>query len=299
MSPVTEATQLLDDAGAGKPRWWGRLQEWSLEGPLAAVVWLAGLQKALQVRLMPEVYWGLAATVWWIYLADRLIDALRWPHHRAMTHRHLFCLRHCRALAGFFLPGLAVVLVWLALYCIPRALLFQAASIGLFVGCYLVWQWVLARFKKTTGGSPAKEVVGASIFSVGVCAAILPDMGGNVAQEAHTLQALLMTLFAANLLLITVREFECEGRVSRESVLWFGLTMMMGMGLAGWLLIMRDSGGVGGSTRAVAGPAWACLGGLAAHGVLFWQRKRTSALQLRVLADGAVIAPGLVLWLWP
>ena len=107
-----------------------------------------------------------------------------------------------------------------------------------------------------------------------------------------------MTLFAANLLLITVRESECQSRVLRESLVWFVIMLVGGLVLAGGILFSWDLGWQKLPSQALRGPAWACLAGLGAHGTLYLWRDRMSALLIRVLADWSVIVPGIALWLW-
>ncbi len=273
------------------------LQNWSLEGPLAAVVWLAALEEVYGLRLMPEIHWGLAGAVWWIYLMDRLIDAWRWPRSRVMTRRHFFCWRHRVWLGGVLLPTLAAVLVWLALFRIPRAFLLQAGTIGVLVLAYLVWQAVLSRCRNPLAGSPAKEVVGASLFSVGVFAGVLAEAALDGTPGTYVCQAMLTALFGANLLLLTVRESEEEGRGLQESRVWFVLLVVLGSGLCGSTILGWNWDSTAAPPGSQTQVAWACLAGLVVHTSLFRRRHGISPLQVRVLADAAVITPGAVLWL--
>ncbi len=59
------------------PRWWQWASALSLEAPIVAVAWQLTLAHLHGVRLFPSVVAILGLTVWWIYVLDRSLDALR------------------------------------------------------------------------------------------------------------------------------------------------------------------------------------------------------------------------------
>lgn len=125
------------DESNPKPRWWQWAHVLSLEAPIVAVAWQLGLAEMHGIQLLPAVVAALAVTVWWIYAADRTLDALRARSTDLLDVRHQFYHRHRKLWFGLLLPLGGGVIVWLALGFIPEGLLWQGLTLGLLALLYL------------------------------------------------------------------------------------------------------------------------------------------------------------------
>ena len=109
----------------------------SLEAPIVAVAWQLSLADLHGVQLMPAVVAALAVAVWWIYAADRTLDALRADCVSQLDVRHRFYHRHRKLWVGVMLPLGGGLLAWLAFAAIPEGLLWQGLTLGLLALLYL------------------------------------------------------------------------------------------------------------------------------------------------------------------
>lgn len=116
--------------------WWLWPHVLSLEAPLVAVLWQTVVAHAHHIALQGEVRVGLALVVWLVYVADRLFDAAN-AAAGATDARHAFYRRHWRGIALGAVPVAAVAVVWLALWRIPAALMWQCVAVALLVAIYL------------------------------------------------------------------------------------------------------------------------------------------------------------------
>lgn len=109
----------------------------SLEAPLVAVAWQMGLADLHGIKLLPAVCLALAAAVWWIYTADRTLDALRASSVTELDVRHRFYHRWRWWWILLLLPLSGAALAWLAFAAIPEGMLWQGMALGLLAVLYL------------------------------------------------------------------------------------------------------------------------------------------------------------------
>ena len=78
---------------SGRPHWWQWLTVLSLDAPLVALAWQAGLAGAAQVTLRGHHAFLLGAAVWLAYAADRWLEGWRLDPAQILTQRHWFYQR--------------------------------------------------------------------------------------------------------------------------------------------------------------------------------------------------------------
>jgi hypothetical protein len=128
---TTRVQERVDAARATSQFWlWPNLL--SLDAPIVAVVW-----QALFVYSFRTKFDGLAAvllflSVWIIYVADRVVDALT---QRNSEPRHEFHRRHWRALLPVWIAALGCA-AWLAWTRLPWALFVQGIAMLIIVAMY-------------------------------------------------------------------------------------------------------------------------------------------------------------------
>ncbi len=130
----------------------------SLDAPLVAVLWQILFVRCFHApeQTVPVVL--LAASVWLIYSADRMLDAWRGCGHRP---RHQFCRRHWRALLAVW-AAVGAGAAWLAWNSLPAPLfargLWLMGAVGLYFTAVHGWR-AEKRFPK--------EAVVAALFALG------------------------------------------------------------------------------------------------------------------------------------
>jgi hypothetical protein len=150
--PVSEPTPLL----------W--LTVLSLDAPAVAVLWQLLFAHSFHVRLGASVTILLALVVWLIYVADRVLDALKGPARGAEATRHIFYRRHLLAFlvplcAGF---GLAA---WMSLTQLDVRTFSDGVIILLAVGVYLL----VVHLASPRGEWLPKEMLVGILFGLGTC----------------------------------------------------------------------------------------------------------------------------------
>lgn len=126
----------------GHPQFWLWPNLLSLDAPLIAILWQLLLARSFGVRVSAGDLFVLALSVWFVYLADRIFDALRppmasWePARKAFYRGHLpaaiaagVCLGSVLLPLAFFLLGRSTFYAGLALS-IPLFLYFAAVHLG-------------------------------------------------------------------------------------------------------------------------------------------------------------------------
>jgi len=115
------------DAKSGVP-WYLWPNVLSLDAVAVALVWLWCFASSQHIPVMRNIYIILGLVVWFVYTADRLLDAVRMRDEKLSTPRHLFA-RRC------FLPllvGCVIALglaIWLVLTSLPRILVFNGGMV--------------------------------------------------------------------------------------------------------------------------------------------------------------------------
>jgi hypothetical protein len=290
----TSATEPIPTIAAAQPQIrpanhaWLWLNLASLDAPLVALLWQMLLRKSLNAPFHIAASATLAISVWFIYVSDRLLDALRWRSGE-MAPRHFFYRKHWRPLAAAAFAGL-LLLSWLCTQITPQIRRNGFLLLGAVIGYFLVVHlgpFTLRKFWP-------KEVVVGVIFSLGTC---LPVW--TLKPEAHIELLAPALIFAAlctlNCMAIEFWEWECydpQFRVPPHRI-----TMWIGNRLAP-------------VTVSVALLSTACFSfapepmlpfyvGSFLSGVglfaLAWQSNRMPVEVLRVLADVVLFTPILVL----
>ena len=127
--------------GSVSGRAWLWLNFASLDAPLVALLWQLLLQRCLNIAATFETSAALAVSVWFIYVSDRLLDALR-GRSDALAPRHEFYRRHWHAFAATAMVGL-FALGWLCARINPSLLRKGFILLGGVVA-YL-WSYTWAR----------------------------------------------------------------------------------------------------------------------------------------------------------
>mgnify|MGYP007073243823 CR=1 FL=1 len=273
--------------------WWEWLQAVSLEAPLIAVLWLAALARAHGLRLMPEVYAGLGLAVWAVYLADRCIDAAKWPAGVPWTTRHSVCATFAPVLRWFILPTLACVLAWLALFRVPQILLWQSLSVAVLAAAYLIRHAAGQKYPASSRQEIAKAVIAALLFALGIAVGVYAHEYRYPAWAILAGQGLLSSLFALNLTGISIAEraASTSRAMALRKVFACLLLLLCAGSLAVWL--SRAEG-----VRPLRLLAAATLGGALLMALLQSCSARLTAIAYRCFADAAlVLSAGLLWWL--
>jgi hypothetical protein len=165
-SPTAPAS----DAAAIETPW--RLWLWpnflSLDAPLIAVLWQVLLTRDLRVHVRPGEPLVLALCVWLVYVADRVLDALRPLQGDWEPARKSFYRRHLRmaAIAGLCLLSVIIPLA----YCILRRSTFYA---GLTLAIPLLFYFALLHLSPVHWRARwPRELVVACLFTSGTFLAI-------------------------------------------------------------------------------------------------------------------------------
>lgn len=299
----------------------------SLEAPLVAVAWTWGLARLHGMPIMPGVLPGLGLCVWIVYVLDRVLDGVS-QNTEKLDVRHEFHRRWRWQLLLAAGAGSGVV-VWLALWVVPAALMWQCLALALLMLLYL------AAYPATERRKIHQLLIYLSCFGSLYWVNAMP-----LPQGLKFVTALLITGLLVLLLFRRLHE-----RLS------FALTkdvaggLLFSLGCTAWIRFVNDgaellgslmelsllsclfiSNLTGISTRSsqrnwlvagavtAAGMFWYARSGavpqtmepLAAAGgiglvmllVLDWKRKLLSAEAYRVWADLAVLLPVFYLWIW-
>lgn len=258
------------ESGAVKIPLWLWPNVLSLDAPIVAVLWQALFARGFHVPLSPWPMLVLAATVWLIYSADRVLDAKR---GLSDSLRHRFYQRHWRfivALWTLVIPATA----WLALEHFPRVLFERGLLLLGLVGAYLVTVHV---FDKTVFQTLwFKETAVGVLFALGVSVTTWSEIRTPADAVALTLFAALCTINC-----VAIERAESEQRESEHAVLSGAITIAL---FASALLLIR---------RPIL--AEAEIVSAAALLLLNHARLGLSRNALRVLADVTLLSPLLFL----
>jgi hypothetical protein len=263
----------------------------SLDAPTVAVTWTMGFAWAARIRLPGWVPALVALTAWTVYIADRLLDALRGLHsgdiHR-LRARHFFHWRHRWLLAPLAvaaaIAAFAIVFVLMPPGARERNSVLAAAALAYFSGVHSGRSLPRLRF-------PAKEFLVAVLFTAG-CA--LPALSRLRAAGGHTLPSwpllVLIAFFAALAWLNchAIERWESAPKLSEKPQILplAGLLALLGMSLAAVLSLTLPRA----TALVAAGTASALLLAL-----LDRLRNRLSPLALRAAADLVLLTPILLI----
>ena len=146
----------------------------SLDAPAVAVLWQLLFARSFHVRLGASTTILLALVVWLIYVADRVLDALKAPAQGAEATRHLFYRRH---LWAFLLPLCAGFLIaaWISLTKLDVRTFSDGVVILLAVGVYLLVVHLVSPRREWL----PKEMLVGILFGLGTCFPVWEKMTEN------------------------------------------------------------------------------------------------------------------------
>ncbi|HEV2245460.1 MAG TPA: hypothetical protein VGW37_02305 [Terriglobia bacterium] len=277
--PVAESTPLL----------W--LTVLSLDAPAVALLWQLLFAQSFHVRLGAGVTVLLALVVWLIYVADRVLDALRSPSHRAEATRHRFYRRY---LWWFLFPlgGGSVLAAWLALTQLDVGTFGDGVVILLAVGVYLL---VVHLVSPRRGWLLPKEMLVGVLFALGTCFPVWQEMTESDATLLPTC-AIFAALCCMNCAAIEYAEWNrLRGRrfgLPHPWTVWMGKRFMLLSLVAAAIASIYSISGYGRLHWQV--PAAELLSALA-FTVIRSKEKSLSIDQFRVLVDVALFTPILFL----
>ena len=136
----------------------------SLDAPVVAVLWQLLFARSFNARLGPDITILLGLVVWLVYVADRMLDALKAPPRGAEATRHAFYRRHLWAFLFPLFAGFAIA-AWMSLTQLDAKTFRDGFIILLFVGVYLL---VVHLVSPGRDWLPKEMLVGV-LFALGTC----------------------------------------------------------------------------------------------------------------------------------
>jgi hypothetical protein len=148
----------------------------SLDAPAVAVLWQLLFARSFHVQLAWSVTVLLALVVWLIYVADRLLDALKAPAEGAEATRHIFYRQHLWAFL-FPLGGGLVLAAWMSFTQLDAKTFRDGLIILLAVGVYLLAVHLVGPEREWL----PKEMLVGVLFALGTCFPVWGHMSEDVA----------------------------------------------------------------------------------------------------------------------
>lgn len=255
----------------------------SLDAPTVATLWTWFIARANHVAIPRFAFAGMAAAVWMLYAADRVLDAQS-SDSDALEARHYFHQDHR---AGF-LAGIALCSVSLAILLprIPEA----AIHLYLILGGLVFGYFVIIHATRSAHRLP-KEI------AVGVCfaaATFIPTVANAPSLRMALLPPalLLAALCSLNCLFIYSWEHQQQSTQLPHPITAFALRYLTGLSVgaisASTILTLIDNRAPWPLYAAIALSTIALL-------VLHRRRQYIPALEMRAAADLALLTPLLFL----
>jgi hypothetical protein len=264
----------------------------SLDAPAVAVLWQLLFARSFHARLGASITILLALVVWLIYVADRVLDAMKAPARGAEAARHIFYRRH---LWAFLFPLCAgfVIAAWMSLTQLDVRTFGDGIVILLAVGVYLLAVHLVSPRREWL----PKEMLVGVLFGLGTCFPVWEHMTEN------------STRFVAPYLLFTVLcwmncaaiEYEEWTRLrGRRSGLPHAWTAWMGRRFV-LLSLVTAAVTLGLMVSGFGHPYWQLLMSELLSALAFilirYKQDSLSIDQFRVLVDVALFTPLLFLLL--
>lgn len=286
---VTEPLPAIANAekrASAPGRAWLWLNFASLDAPLVALLWQTLLDRCLNVAFSFETSAALVLSVWFIYVSDRLLDALRWRSD-ALAPRHRFYRQHwypfaCAAMVGLFALG------WLCGRIQPLLLRNGFVLLGA----------VIAYFSVVHLGPPSlrklwpKEIIVGVIFSLGAC---LPAWTERPEARSEIVAPALLfaTVCVLNCMAIEFWEWyhyqPTFGAPPHRFTCWVGHRLVPATAFVAIITVLAFASG-----PALMRPFYlASLLSCVALFCLAWRSERMPVELLRVLADVALFTPAI------
>lgn len=263
----------------------------SLDAPAVALAWLGLFATVYDVHLRWSLYAALGLCVWLIYVGDRLLDSVA-PPSDYEGPRHLFYRRHRRMIFPLAIVATVAIGAFSFLWIRPsvwRAELSLAGVVALYLTITHLGGECIRRYWP-------KELMVAILFAVGT---LLPiwTLANSRAATLLAPCALVIGIFWVNALGIQCWESapdlrsraHLEPRVSRLLAVRLGAVSFCLTSIAGAVAV----------TRALSASDALIYGAIALSALLLAalevNASRLSRPSLRVLADTALLTPGLFL----
>ena len=148
----------------------------SLDAPAVAALWQLLFARSFHVHLAKSVTILLALVVWLIYVADRVLDALKVPAQGEEATRHVFYRQHLWAFL-FPLGGGLVLATWMSLTQLDARTFLDGLVILLAVGSYLLAVHLVAPEREWL----PKEMLVGVLFALGTCFPVWERMSKDFA----------------------------------------------------------------------------------------------------------------------
>jgi uncharacterized membrane protein (UPF0136 family) len=268
--------------------WWNIL---SLDAPTVAAVWALLFARASGVRLAASELIDLSLIVWLIYTSDRIFDGWTATNLTALQDRHRFCARHRVALAS--MSALAATgILWLTAEHLTPFEIEAGLKLGAIVAAYIVGihvaRGVVARV------APKEMAVGV-LFAAGTTLPVWSQSAG-LSWDVWVSVILFALLCAVNCL--SIESWENH----RSNDAWLGTPQPLvrwvnsridviaaALAISALIVIL-----VGHTKTHSSSALWAVSLSALLIVLLNRSRHRLSRSGLRVLADAALVLPGLL-----
>jgi hypothetical protein len=262
----------------------------SLDAPLVAVLWLNLFAIAARIHLPRSASLVLALVVWLIYIADRIFDTLRPDKRAELAARHRFYRAHRNAFLGLLL-GLFLLTCWECRTLDPRTLRDGVLLMLIVAGYFVAVHWARSSRRLLL---PKEAVVGI-VFGMGTFLPVWAHLHGMTIAMLITV-ALFMLLCWLNAVLI--EHWEWVRPRWKRSQTPHGSTIAIGA----HLLIIGSAVAVAAAALMLSAPfrperlvlLATALSALALAAIGF-SRRLLSIQAIPVLADAALLTPGIVL----
>lgn len=262
----------------------------SLDAPLVAILWQALFARCFNAPITGAAFAALAIAVWFIYVSDRLLDALRGDGDDAVP-RHRFYQRNWSVLGFCAMLGFGV-LGWICARLDPRVLrngfAMLAAVLAYFAMVHVVPEAV-RRFWP-------KELVVGVLFALGTCLATWTRTN-EPSREMILPVLLIAALCWLNCIAIEYWEWSRYGQTVEKTphvlTLWIGRKLRWAAFVIFVFAAILTPG-----PDAKLRPLF--IAGLLSAASILWldrSRRHLSTEALRVLADVSLLTPLLILLL--
>lgn len=284
------STSLYGTSAARPTPWWLWWNLLSLDAPTVAILWAVLFARTAPVHLSRFELSSLVFVVWLVYVLDRILDGWKATPLSLLRARHRFCKRYAKGLLMAALVSAAAV-AWIAFSALKPQEIWNGIKVGCAIAAYMLcihaWRGGLARYLP-------KELFVGTLFSIGTT---LPIWSGS--QPLSGLILLSWILFAL-LCVLNCMAIECWETPSGQSAEGFQqglfvccaaphfcrITLILALFSVVPLLLYPNS--------CSPHPFLAIAASALALFLLHKKRNRLSPEALRVLADGALAVPPLL-----
>jgi hypothetical protein len=254
----------------------------SLDAPTVATLWTWFIARADRIPLRPPSLLAMAAAVWTLYAADRLLDALS-PGNDRLEARHYFHREHRAA----FMGAIAVASVLLA-FLLPR-IPEQAIRLYLVLAGLVFGYFVIIHATRSAHRLPKEVAVGVCFAAATFIPTVATDPGLRLPLLAPAM--LLAALCSLNCLFIYAWEHTVPMGQPPHPITALAVRYLPAL----TLFVAVSSAALAVFDRRAPWPLYAAVS-LAAITLLLLHRarQRLPALELRAAADLALLTPLLM-----